>query len=451
MRIIIVGDGKVGHTIAENLIKEEHEVTVVDRNEAALLRSQDTLDAMLVKGNGVNVDTLMEAGAQKADIIIAVTVSDEINMLSCLTAKRLGTGYAIARIRDPEYNKSLSFLMRELLVDYVINPERVAAQEISRMLRYPFTGSIETFARGRVEMMDFTLGREDILVGQLRPALPRVLFCAVQRGEEAIIPKGDLVLQAGDRVYVAGDVPTITRFFALIGKNTSNIKSVMILGGGRIAYYLASMLLLMHLKVTIIEINEARANDLAEMLPQANIILGDGTDKELLVSEGLVNFDAFITLSGLDEENIMAGLYARREGVRKVIVKNSRDNYLELLSELGLESVISLRQVTGNTILRTVRTRSAADAAAAVERLYRLMDGEVEAMEFIVQKEDPFINIPLKNLDLREDALIAVLVRDGQVHVPFGEDSLHAGDRAVIIVKGNGVEKLSDILSGGNA
>ena len=456
MRIIIIGDGKVGHTIAERLIEEEHEVTVVDRSEAALMRSQDTLDAMMVKGNGVNVDTLTEAGAQKADIVIAVTVSDEINMLSCLTAKRLGTGYAIARIRDPEYHKSLSFLMRELLVDYVINPERIAAQAISRMLRYPFTGNIETFARGRVELMDFTLGKDDILVGHalkdlgsLRPALPRVLFCAVQRGENAIIPKGDLVLKEGDRVYVAGDIPTITQFFRQIGKNTSNIKSVMILGGGRIAYYLASLLLQMHMKVSIIEIDEERAAELAEMLPQANVILGDGTDQELLVSEGLANFDAFITLSGLDEENIMSGLYAKHAGVRKVIVKNSRDNYLDLLSAIGLESVISLRHVTGNVILRTVRTRSAADAAAAVERLYRLMDGKVEAMEFIVRKDDPFINIPLKNLTVKQDALIAVLVRDGQVHVPFGGDSLQAGDHAVVVVKGGGVETLSDVIQGG--
>lgn len=453
MRIIIIGDGKVGHSIAEALVDEDHEVTIVDRSEAALQRSQDTLDAQVVRGNGVNADTLVEAGAETADIVIAVTVSDEINMLSCLTAKRLGAQYAIARIRDPEYNKSLPFLTRELMIDYVINPERIMALEISRMLRYPFTGSVETFARGRVELMDFRLARGDRLVGlalkdldSLRPALPRVLFCAVQRGGEALIPKGDLTLLEGDRVYVAGDIPTITQFFKHIGKNTSGVRSVMILGAGRIAYYLCTLLMDMHIQVTVVELDALRAQEFSEMLPRASVIVGDGTDQELLISEGLDHFDAFVTLSGLDEENIMAGLNALRAGVRKVIVKTSRDNYLDLLSAMGLDSAVSVRQVTGNTILRTVRTRSAANAAAAVDRLYRLMDGEVEALEFVVQKEGRVVNVPLKDLDIRPDALIAVIVRDGQVRVPFGGDSLKENDRVVVIKKGGGVETLDDIL-----
>ncbi|MGI6235763.1 MAG: Trk system potassium transporter TrkA [Christensenellales bacterium] len=453
MRIIIIGDGKVGHSIAETLVEEDHEVTIVDRSEAALQRSQETLDAMVVKGNGVNVDTLLEAGATDADILIAVTMSDEINMLSCLTAKRLGARYAIARIRDPEYNKSLSFLMKELLIDYVINPERIMALEISRMLRYPFTGTIETFARGRVEMMDFRLGRDDALVGMTlgdlyrkKPSLPRVLFCAVQREEEAIIPKGDLVFEEGDHIYVAADVLTITQFFRQIGKSTSDIKSVMILGAGRISYYLCRLLLDMRMQVTVIERDEDRAMEFAEMLPEASVIMGDGTDQELLMSEGLDQFDAFVTLSGLDEENIMTGLYAKSAGVRKVIVKNSRDNYMDILGVIGLESVVSVRQVTGNTILRTVRTRGAADSAAAVERMYRLMDGAVEALEFIAQKDEFFINIPLKSLTVNPSALIAVIVRDGQVHIPFGDDVIKPYDRVVVIVKGNNVQRLSDIF-----
>lgn len=458
MRIIIIGDGKVGHTIAQHLITEEHEVTIVDRSEAALLRSQDTLDAMMVQGNGVNVDTLLEAGADQADIVIAVTVSDEINMLSCLTAKRLGSKYAIARIRDPEYNKSLSFIMRELMIDYVINPERIMAQEISRILRYPFSGSVETFARGRVELMDFRVAEDDVLkdialkdLYSKKPHLPRVLFGAVEREGEALIPKGDYVLQVGDRVFVAADVLTITRFFAAIGKNTSDIKSVMILGAGRIAYYLCSLLLDMHKQVTVVEIDPERAKEFAQMLPGANVIIGDGTDQELLTSEGLDHFDAFVTLSGLDEENIMAALYAKHLGVRKVVVKNSRDSYQELLGLIGLESAVSTRTVTGNTILRTVRTRNAANQADAVERLYRLMDGEVEALEFLVQKDCPLIDRKLKSLRIRANILIAVIVREGKVFIPFGEDVLKPGDRVVIIVKSGGVERIQDILEKGHS
>lgn len=456
MRIIIIGDGKVGHSLAESLIEEDHEVTIIDRSEAVLGRSRDTLDALTIQGNGVNVETLMEAGADKADIVIAVTVSDEINMLACLTAKRLGADYAIARVRDPEYNKSLSFLMRELQIDYVINPERVMAQEISRMLRYPFTGNLETFARGRVELMDFRLAKGDALVGialkdlySKRTSLPRVLFCAVQRGEEAIIPRGDLVLQEGDLVYVSADVPTITKFFRHIGKNTSDIKSVMVLGAGRIAYYLCALLLQMHMQVKVVELDAERAEAFSQMLPGANVIVGDGTDQELLISENLTHYDALVTLSGLDEENIMAGLYAQNAGVRKVIVKNSRDNYLDLLGAIGLESAVSTRQVVGNTILRTVRTRSAADLAAPIERLYRIMDGAVEALEFVVHKQDSFVDVPLKDLPIRPEALIAVVVRNGEVVVPRGEDTLRLGDRVVVIVKGGGIERLDDIMEHG--
>ncbi|NLE19646.1 MAG: Trk system potassium transporter TrkA [Clostridiales bacterium] len=455
MRVLIIGDGKVGHSLAGQLILEGHEVTIVDRSEAALQRSMDTLDAMAVKGNGVNADTLREAGAPDADIVIAVTVSDEINMLACLTAKRLGAKYAIARIRDPEYHKSLPFLMKELLIDYVINPERILAQEISRILRYPFTGSIETFARGRVELMDFRLGPGDALAGHSlrdlyahKPSLPRVLFCAVQRGEEALIPKGDLVLQADDHVYVASDVPTITAFFKAIGKNTSGVRSVMLMGAGRIAYYLAEMLLKMHIQVTVVELDEEVAQEFSEALPQARVILGDGTDQELLSGEGLDTYDAFVTLSGLDEENIMAGLYAQRLGVRKVVVKTSRDNYQELLGSLGLDSAVSVKQSTGDTILRAVRTRSAADAAAAVERLYHIIDGEIEALEFIARQEDRVLGAPLMELALRPDALIAVIVRDGQVYIPTGRDTLREGDRVIVMVKGGGVERLDDILGG---
>lgn len=453
MRIIIIGDGKVGHSLAERLIAEEHQVTIVDRNEAVLQRSMDTLDALTVKGSGVSVSTLTEADAAHAHIVIAVTISDEINMLSCLTAKKLGAQYTIARIRDPEYNKSLPFLMKELFIDYVINPERIMAQEISRMLRYPFTGNIETFARGRVEMMDFRVTAEDGLAGsnlktlyQGRSSLPRVLFCAVEREHEAMIPKGDFVLQENDHVFVAADIAHITAFFRALGKNTSNIHRVMIMGGSRTAYYLTQMLLDTHMEVTVVEIDEEKAQAFSEMMPGANVIVGDGTDQEMLLAEGLQDMDAFITLSGRDEENIMAGMYANHAGVRKVIVKNNRSNYADLLSTIGLDSAINTKQVTSNTILRTVRTRSAADSATAVDRLYRLMDGKIEALEFTVRREDNFDGVQLKNLRIRPDALVAVIVRDGQVQIPFGNSVLQSGDRVIIIIKGNSVTSLSDAL-----
>ncbi|MBR3743145.1 MAG: Trk system potassium transporter TrkA [Clostridia bacterium] len=452
MQIIIVGGGKLGNTLALRLIQEGHNVTMIDRSEAVIQKSMDTLDAMFIKGSGISVDTLKEADAAHADIVIAVTMSDEVNMLSCLTAKRLGAQYTIARIRDPEYLPSMSFLQKELSIDYAINPERATAREISRMLRFPFAGGIETFARGRVEMVDFRASEDDPVVGiplkemyRKNRQMPQVLFCAVERRDEIIIPKGDFVIQAGDRVHVVSDVQTITRFFSALGKGMSTIRSVMLMGGSRIAYYLASMLLNMRMKVSIIEVKPDKARQFSEMLPGATIIQGDGTDQELLESEGLADTHAFITLSDRDEENLMAGFYATQRKVKKVIVKSTRDTYSAIMHEMGLDSIISTMAVACNDILRVVRSRSSR-SFAAVERMYRLMDGQAEALEFIAQSGDTFIHIPLKDLQIIPDALIAVIVRDGQVKVPFGNDTIEVGDYVVVISRRPGLSALRQVF-----
>lgn len=451
MRIVVIGGGKMGTSLAQSLVKEGHDVTVVDRSEMVLQRSMDTMDAMFIKGSGVSADTLKEADVQHADVLIAATMGDEINMLSCLTAKRLGAQYTIARIRDPEYLSSLPFLQKELSIDYAINPERATAREISRMLRFPFAGSIETFARGRVEMADFRAAEGDPVVSvplreiKKNKRLPQVLFGAVERGGDLIIPKGDFVIQPGDRVHVVSDAATITDFFSALGKGTTSIRSVIIMGGSRIAYYLASMLLGMKMKVSIIEIKPDKARRLSEMLPGANIIQGDGTDQELLESEGLTDTDAFIPLSDRDEENLMSGLYAAQRGVKKVIVKSGRDNYSAIMHGLGLDSIISPKTIACNTILRTVRGR-ASRSYAAVERMYRMMDGKAEALEFIAEASANYIHVPLKDLTVTRDALIAVIVRDGQVMVPFGNDVIEAGDHVVVISRQPGLSSLGQVV-----
>ncbi len=453
MYIVIVGDGKVGHSLATQLVAENHDVTIVEHNEQVLMKNQDQLDAMYVKGNGVSVETLREADVQRADIVVAVTVSDEINMLVCLTAKRLGARYAIARIRDPEYHRSHRFLMEELLIDYILNPERTMAMEVSRILRYPFSGNVETFARGQVEMMDFRLSREDGFVGlalkdiaRAMHHLPQVLVCAVEREGEAIIPKGNFVFKEGDRVFVVSDVATITSFFRALGKKMVKITSVMIMGGSRIAFYLGRLLIETGISVSIIEIDPEKAREITELLPEANVILGDGTDHEVLVEEGMLSHDAFITLSGRDEDNIMAGFYAHQNGVHKVVVKNNHENYNPILGMMGLDSVVNTKQVTSNTILRAVRTRLGASGPNQVQRLYRLMDGKAEALEFIVGAGEPIIGQKLKDLEVLPEALVAVIVRNGKVRVPFGDDMLEAGDRVIVMVKESGINFLSDII-----
>ena len=450
MRILVVGDGKVGHTIATQLALEKHDVVVIDRDEEVLHRTEDELDVLVIHGNGANASTLTEAGADHSDIVIAATASDEVNMLCCLMAKHMGTRFAIARIRDPEYNESLTVLKQGMGIDLVVNPERATALEISRLLRFPFASNVESFAKGRVEMAAFRAGKGDPVMGiplhQLsRGDLPRVLYAIVERGQEAIIPHGDFVIQEGDRVHVAGDLVNITAFFKKMGRDENKIRSVMILGGGKISYYLAKILAPMGMKVTIVEINEEKAASLSEALPECNILCGDGTDRQLLEEEGIEETDAFIGLSNRDEENLMTGLFAVKKGVRKVIVKNNRIAYEEVITSLGLDSMVSPKAITCANLLRYVRGRLNV-SGAKVERLYRLSDGKTEALEFIARAGDSYIGIPLKNLHVLPDTLIAVIVRGSKVIVPFGNDCMEAGDRVVVITGKSGIGDLNEVI-----
>lgn len=452
MRILVVGDGKLGHTLAEHLAKEGHDVVIVDRSDEVLQRSEDTLDVMCVKGNGANATTLMDAGADRADIIIAATAGDETNMLCCLIAKRLGAKYAIARIRDPDFNESLNILQRELDIDMAINPERATAQEISRLIRFPFANNIESFAKGRVEMVEFRAQEKDVVVGyplkvlaRKLQGLPQVLYAAVEREGRVLIPNGDFVIHAGDRVHVAADMVTITAYFRFLGKNSLRVKNVMLLGGGRISYYLARMIAPMGVHVHMIEINEQKANMLSESLPDVNVIHGDGTDQELLEQEGLKQMDAFVALCDRDEENLMAGLFAVAQGVPKVIVKNNRVAYADIINAMGLDSIISPKSITCANILRYVRAR-ANGMGTKVEKLYRLMDGKAEALEFIARASDPYIGIPLRDLSVRPGTLVAVIVRHGKVIVPFGNDHIESGDSVVIIACQSGIGDLNEVI-----
>ncbi len=452
MRIVVVGDGKVGHIVAEHLSRENHDVVIIDRSEEALRRSEDALDVMCVRGSGANAATLIEAGADKADIIIAATAGDETNMLCCLIAKRLGCKFAIARIRDPEYNESLSLLQREMGIDLAVNPERATAFEISRLLRFPFASNIEAFAKGRVEMVEFRAQEKDAVVGlplrdieKKNRGIPRVLYAVVERDGNVIIPNGNFIIHEGDRVHVAADMVTITEFFRYLGRNSLRVKNVMLLGGGRISYYLAKMIVPMGIRVSMTEINQTKAMMLSENLPEVNVIFGDGTDQELLQQEGLSQMDAFVALCDRDEENLMTGLYAAKKGVPKVVVKNNRGGYDDIIADMGLDSVVSPKAITCQNILRYVRQRENA-TGTCVERLYKLVDGQAEALEFIARKGDSYIGVALKDLTVRPGTLVAVIVRKGRVIVPFGNDHIEGGDSVVIITRESGVSDLNEVI-----
>ena len=452
MRILVVGDGKVGHTVAEQLTREGHDVVIIDKNEDVLQRCEDTLDVLCIRGNGANAKTLIEADVAQADIVIAATASDETNMLCCLVAKRLGAKYTIARIRDPEYNESLTMLQRELGIDMTINPERATALEISRLLRFPFASNIESFARGRVEMVEFRAKENDAVVGiQLKDlsqklrGVPQVLYAIIERDGQIIIPDGNFAIRAGDRVHVAADMLTITSYFRYLGKNTDRIRNVLMLGGGRISFYLARMIAQLGVHVSMVEIKHDKAMLLSEQLPDVNVICGDGTDQELLEQEGLSQMDAFIALCDRDEENLIAGLYAVKKGVPKVVVKNNRVSYVDIINEMGLDSIVSPKAITCASILRYVRARVNGEGTK-VERLYRLMNGKAEALEFIARDCDPYINIPLKKLTRRPNSLIAVIVRRGKVIVPFGNDHIENGDSVIVIVCESGIGDLNEVI-----
>lgn len=452
MRIILIGAGKVGYALAEHLIAEEHDVIIIDKSDEVIERCSGSLDALCIKGNGANAKILLEAGVDKANIVIASTESDESNMLACLISKRLGTGYTIARIRDPEFNESQMLLQNELGIDVAINPERATALEISRLLRYPFAGSIESFAKGLVEMVEFRAQEEDCFIGipmkELAgkiPRLPRILYAMVERNNTVMIPGGDFMILPGDKVFVSGDMITITEYFRFLGRNKQKIRSVMLLGGGRISYYLSRLIVPMGIHVTLFELNQIKARVLSEQLPKVDVIVGDGTDQDLLEEQGLSQMDAFVALSNRDEENLITGMHASRSGVPKVIAKNSRLSYQEILNDLGLDSVISPQFITSSTILRYVRARENSNGTK-IERLYRLVGGKAEAIEFVARKGDSYIGIPLKELTMKDGSLVSIIVHQGKIIVPFGNDHIEENDHVVIISVKSGISDLNEVL-----
>lgn len=450
MKIIIVGSGKVGFSLAEQLSREKHDVVVVDAREGALRRASDSLDIMAVQGNGVSAATLREAGADSADLLVAATNSDEINMVCCVTAKNLGTKYTIARIRNPEYTGSLSELRRNLKIDMVINPEQTTAVEISRLLRFPSAANIETFCRGRVELMGFRLQEGDFLVGKPLHALPvqvkklSMLFCAVEREGEVVIPNGMFVPNVGDKMYMVGQPDSLDQFFRILGRYAPKINQVFLVGGGKISIYLAQILDQLGMKLKIVEQDEVRCRLISERFPRAMVICGDGTDQDILESENMSACNAFVALTNRDEDNLILSLYAMQQGLQKVVTKCSRENYAGIARAIGLDSVVSPKFITASYILRLVRGMQNSQGSV-MNSLHRIAGGAAEAMDFTVSSSTRYLGIPLKELRLRPGILIAVIVRGQEIIIPEGSSCLRANDNVIIISRGIGILDLNDI------
>ena len=444
MRIIIIGAGKVGYYLAENLCKENH-VTIIDKNAAALKKAEENLEVLCIKGSGVSTNVLLEADIKHTDLLIAVTSTDEINMVCCLTGKKLGAVKTIARIRDYEYSQELSLLKEELDLDMVINPELAAADEIARSMNFSAAMNVESFAKGRVKLVEITI-TEDMPIAKMRIMdIPnkfssQILIGVIVRGDEVIIPEGENVIEPGDSIYVMGKSSNIYNFCKMVGKSNVKVKNVMIVGGGTIAIYLANILTEMDMKVKILEIDKEKCIELSELLPGSLIINGDGSDEELLQSENISDMDAFISMTGIDEENIMAALIAKQNGAKKIIVKISRLNYLNVAKSLGIDSVISPKLITSNRIITYVKRNS-------IETLYRIIEGKAEIIEFIVERNSKIANVKIKNLKIPQDVIIATIVRKTEIVIPHGEDIIKEGDRIIIITKNKNVIELKDIIA----
>ncbi len=451
MKIIVAGCGKIGITLIENFVNEGHEVVALDSNPDAITDITNVYDAMGVCGSATDCDTLAEAGVDKADVFVAATDADELNMLSCFLAKRMGASHTIARIRKPEYNdQNVGFMRQQLDLSMSINPEQLAAQELFKVLKLPSAMMVETFSRRNFEMVELRLRPESPMDGlslsELRKKYAaKFLVCVVQRGEEVYIPDGDFVLRAGDRIGVTATPTEIHRFLRMVGVMQKQAKSVMILGASRMAYYLGKMLLDNGTTVKIIDQDRDRCRQFCDLLPGATMIHGESIQQELLVEEGIGSVDAFVALTGIDEENILMSFYANAQNVPKVVAKVNHNELAAMADNLGLECIISPKKVVVDVLLRYVRALENS-LGGQVETLYKLMDGRAEALEFKVQADFEALQIPLKELALKKDILIAGIVRGRKNIIPSGDDVIAAGDRVIILAAGRALNTLSDIL-----
>ncbi len=451
MKIIVVGCGKVGREIAMELANEGNEVTVIDKNHFKVEEISNKCDVMGVVGNGVSYQTQAEVGIQSADLMIAMTGSDEINLLCCLIAKRAGDCKTIARVRNPEYSNEVTYVKDALGLSLAINPEYAAAKEISEILRFPSAIQIDTFARGRVELLKFRVGEGVSLAGmKVSEVVPKlkvdVLICAVERGsDELYIPGGDFQIQENDLVSIIVRPQKAGEFFKKIGIETHQVKDVMIVGGGDTAYYLARLLRDMNISIKLIERDEDRCDYLSDELPHAQIIHGDGSDQIVLMEEGLKSCEGFVALTGIDEENVILSLYAKQQSNAKICTRLRRANFDGLIRNLDLDTIVYTRKITAEYIVQFVRAMKNS-IGCNMERMYKIMDERAEAVEFTVERGSHLIGIPLMNLTIHENTLVACIIRGKKILIPRGQDTLEEKDSVVIVTMQKGIRDISEII-----
>lgn len=451
MKIIIIGCGKVGETLASVLSQEGNDITIIDKQEDVVDSLCNQYDIMGYVGNGASYSVQLEADIEHADLMIAVTGADELNLLCCLIARKAGNCHTIARVRNPEYNNELRFIKEELGLAMVINQELAAAMEISRVLKFPSAIEIDTFSKGRVELLRFKIPAGSVLDGlnlvEMHERLRcNVLVCTAERGGQVIIPKGDYVLKSGDVLSIVAAAADQNLFFKKIGIQTNQVKSVMIIGGGKISYYLSGILISSGIKVKLIERQRDRCEELCDLLPKATIIHGDGTSQQLLEEEGISTVEGLVALTDFDEENVLLSLYARNHGVRKVITKINHIAFDEVINSLDLDTLIYPRETTAEYILQYARAMKNS-IGSNVETLHRIIDNKAEALEFIIRDNFQHRNIPLQELPIKQDILIACITHNGRTVLPRGRDVMQQGDSVIVVTARKGLNDINDIFT----
>ena len=454
MNALIVGCGKVGLELARTLVNDGHDVSVIDRNEKALSLAAEAVDIMPVPGNGADINVLRDAGLETADIFIAVSPSDELNLLACLIAASAREDLkTIARVRDPLYSKETKFLKSKLGISRIINPEMAAAAEIFKLLQFPALSRIDTFAEGRASIFTMHVDAMHNIDGKSLQEIGsetdyNILVCAVERNGEVTIPSGSFVLNAGDDISVVASTSEMKNFLKHLGLRSDAARSCLITGGGTIAYYLTDMLLRIKRQVRIIEVDAAKCAALSERFPEAEIIHGDGTDKNFLLKQGLKYVDAFVPLTGIDEENIISATYAKNISDAKVITKINRTDLNDVMDQLDLDSAVFPKLICADSIAQYVRAHSMG-VGGHVETLYRYLDNRVEILELIANDDPELLDIPLAELGkrLKDNLILACIVREGTFIIPSGKNMIKKGDSVIIVTTHSGISSLHEILA----
>lgn len=450
MKIVIIGLGTIGRNILKNLSGEGHNITLIDENKAKIEALTERYDVFGVVGNGACIDIQKEAGMEEADLAIVLTNSDEMNVFACLTAKKIGAKNTIARVRNTDYREQIMDMKDDLGIAMIVNPEQELANEIFNVINLPSVAQIERFAKGRVFLVEVVAEKGCALVGETLISLgkklnTKVLICAVQRGDEVIIPSGNFKIEEGDKIHFTSAARSLGDFLAEANLVKSPLKNVMIVGGGRVGYYLASALSQKRYSVKIIEPDQTRAEKLAELLPKVTVICGNGTQHDVLLEEGIEAMDAFVALTDIDEENMIVSMFANKKKVKKTITQIKSDDLYGMLDELGIINNVSPKHIVAGRVISYIRAL-ANTVGSNVHTMYQLVNGSVEALEFSAKREEYFYNKPLRDLNIKKGCLVACIIRRNEIIIPNGNSEIKLGDNVIVVTTHKNFDDLNDVF-----